>query len=200
MAEFIDDFLAHVYDPVKAREYYLRTRELKGRKKGSKEDPGGRVEIGKVGTAPKVAPKPTDTKRKQELLARLNRLKEVLDSMQARVDAAKARSGITTPTKKDETEKKSSEPDKAPKKQSAADKRKEAKAAKERYEKNKTAETAKGAQAVQDEIEKVQKQIAEARQELAEALAAARAKAPQPKTAVARRSPQKQEGNRQNEA
>lgn len=33
--EFVDDFLAHegtrVYDPVKAREYYLRTRELKGR-------------------------------------------------------------------------------------------------------------------------------------------------------------------------
>lgn len=26
--------LAHVYDPVKAREYYLKTRDLKGRKKG----------------------------------------------------------------------------------------------------------------------------------------------------------------------
>lgn len=31
---FIDDFLQHDYDPVKAREYYLRTRKLKGRKKG----------------------------------------------------------------------------------------------------------------------------------------------------------------------
>ncbi len=29
--EFIDDFLQHEYDPVKAREYYLRTRKLKGR-------------------------------------------------------------------------------------------------------------------------------------------------------------------------
>lgn len=28
---FIEDFLSHEYDPVKAREYYLRTRKLKGR-------------------------------------------------------------------------------------------------------------------------------------------------------------------------
>lgn len=30
--------LLHAYDPVKRREYYLRTRELKGRKKTSKLD------------------------------------------------------------------------------------------------------------------------------------------------------------------
>lgn len=38
-AEFIESFLAHYaseyYDPAKAREYYLRTRELKGRRSGS---------------------------------------------------------------------------------------------------------------------------------------------------------------------
>jgi DNA polymerase III delta prime subunit len=35
--EFIANFLEHkrVYDPVKAREYYLRTRELKGRRSAS---------------------------------------------------------------------------------------------------------------------------------------------------------------------
>lgn len=37
--DFIESILAHsgtrYYDPVKAREYYLRTRELKGRQKGS---------------------------------------------------------------------------------------------------------------------------------------------------------------------
>lgn len=32
--EFIEDFLQHEYDPVKARAYYLRTRKLKGRTKG----------------------------------------------------------------------------------------------------------------------------------------------------------------------
>lgn len=31
VGEFIDDILQHDYDPVKAREYYLRTRKLKGR-------------------------------------------------------------------------------------------------------------------------------------------------------------------------
>lgn len=32
VGDFIDDFLQHEYDPAKAREYYLRTRKLKGRK------------------------------------------------------------------------------------------------------------------------------------------------------------------------
>lgn len=32
--EFAKSFLAHAYDPVKAHEYYLRTRKLKGRKPG----------------------------------------------------------------------------------------------------------------------------------------------------------------------
>lgn len=31
--------LSHKYDPVKAREYYLRTRKLKGRKKGTTTPP-----------------------------------------------------------------------------------------------------------------------------------------------------------------
>lgn len=31
VGEFIDDFLQHDYDPVKRREYYLRTRKLVGR-------------------------------------------------------------------------------------------------------------------------------------------------------------------------
>ncbi len=33
VGEFVENFLQHEYDPVKAREYYLRTRELKGRQK-----------------------------------------------------------------------------------------------------------------------------------------------------------------------
>ena len=37
VGEFIEDFLEHEYDPVKARAYYLRTRKLKGRKPGSVE-------------------------------------------------------------------------------------------------------------------------------------------------------------------
>lgn len=37
---FVEDFLAHKYDPVKAHEYYERTKKLKGRKKGSSESEG----------------------------------------------------------------------------------------------------------------------------------------------------------------
>lgn len=33
------DGMAHAYDPVKAHEYYIRTRELKGRKKGQAKPP-----------------------------------------------------------------------------------------------------------------------------------------------------------------
>lgn len=31
---FVQDYLAHAYDPAKAHAYYLRTRKLKGRQKG----------------------------------------------------------------------------------------------------------------------------------------------------------------------
>ena len=43
------DGMAHAYDPVKAHQYYMRTRELKGRKKGS-----GKAVGGMTGTAPKT--------------------------------------------------------------------------------------------------------------------------------------------------
>jgi len=36
--EFLTDVLQHEYDPVKAREYYLRTRKLKGRKRKRVEE------------------------------------------------------------------------------------------------------------------------------------------------------------------
>ncbi len=37
---FLEDYLQHAeYDPVKAREYYLRTRKLKGRKAESPVNP-----------------------------------------------------------------------------------------------------------------------------------------------------------------
>jgi len=51
--DFIDDFLQHKseYDPVKAREYYLRTRKLKGRDGASKDKIAGAYERGTVADA-----------------------------------------------------------------------------------------------------------------------------------------------------
>lgn len=196
----MDHFIAHVYDAAKAREYYLRTRELKGRMKGM-----GVVGEGKVPAkpAPVAAPKKPSGDRKAVLKDRLGRLEEILDDLTARVEAAKARSGITTPTKKSAEADKSKDPSTPAKEKSSSQKKKDAKAAAERYEKNKTAETSKDAQAVQDEIEEVQKAIAEARAELAAALAKAKQKnaSSKPTTAAAGRPVQQQQkGDRQNEA
>jgi len=44
--EFVESFLAHVYDPVKAHAYYERTKKLKGRK-GPGFKPGPKTDAGK---------------------------------------------------------------------------------------------------------------------------------------------------------
>jgi len=46
------------YDPKKAHEYYLRTRKLKGRKKGASQ-PLATARVGTTKTAPKIVPKHT---------------------------------------------------------------------------------------------------------------------------------------------
>lgn len=200
----MDHFIAHIYDPAKAREYYLRTRELTGRKKGSAIEPGGPPVGSGVASAPAKPPaKPVVKGNRAAILKdRLGRLEEILDDLTARVEAAKARSGITTPTKKSGEADKSKDPSTSSKEKSSSQKKKDAKAAAERYEKNKTAETSKDAQAVQDEIEEVQKAIAEARAELADALAKAKQKnaSSKPKAAAGRPVQQQQKGDRQNEA
>lgn len=114
----------HAYDPVKAHQYYLKTRELKGRKKGravltpakgpAKGLPaankllGGKQPPGVVKTKP-VDPKVIQKKRKQikeriaqirKELADLNaRLKEKM--AEAREAEAKEKAGPTTAEKAD---------------------------------------------------------------------------------------------------
>lgn len=59
-----------VYDPAKAREYYLRTRKLKGRKKGSTDTPGLRT----AAAVPTAQRKKELTKRVQDLETKLKEL------------------------------------------------------------------------------------------------------------------------------
>lgn len=208
----MDRFLSHEYDPVKAKEYYERTKKLKGRRKGARPVGSSRP-VGKgVATTPRPAARavggpakpPTGrTKQMAELRARLGRLEQVLDDMQARVEAAKARAGITTPTKKTAaTEKSKESSSEEPSKKTSSQKKADAKAAKERYEKNKNPETSQQAQSVQDEIEEVQKKIAEAREELATALAKLKTSSskptPTPKPRAIAAPAKKKEGDRQN--
>jgi hypothetical protein len=108
------DLLEHAdfYDPVKAHEYYLRTRQLKGRRPGAQMQPNSSPRNGSNGsTAPQKrqpARNPQRPNRQQlqsqadqrtdALKVRIARLKAVLERL---VAEAKQRSGVKTPQKKD---------------------------------------------------------------------------------------------------
>ena len=91
-----DSALIHgrVYDPLKAREYYLRTRKLKGRKRGAPDSKP--ASSGKTSTngSKSVAKVP---KRQAELEAQKKALKEKVERLHAilekAVEEAKKRSG-----------------------------------------------------------------------------------------------------------
>jgi uncharacterized protein YceH (UPF0502 family) len=179
-------YLMHEYDPVKAREYYLRTRELKGRRVArSAPTPAGRVAGRQVAKAVKgatVLPKPAKPSSKNmtevriaALKKRLAELKVLLDKLR---DDAKRRSGVEVPTDKKDQKKAEKGPADS-KDKSAVQKAKEAKAAKERYEK------ANPEAALQAEIKAVEAKIAAAREKLKEAIAKAREKAAQPQKPTA---------------
>lgn len=52
-SEFIQNFLEHAYDPVKAHEYYLRTRKLQGKASAVEKAGAKEYESHVVGTAQK---------------------------------------------------------------------------------------------------------------------------------------------------
>lgn len=172
-----DSALIHgrsAYDPVKARAYYLRTRQLKGRQPGKGESSGGRRPAGRPAQTSKgrspAAARQARAEQKAALERRLDRLQEVLRSL---VDAAKKRSGVEDKTKKDKTStaKESSKKEKTEdKKLTAAQKREKAKADKERYEKEH--------QSVSSEISELQDKIKSVQDDIREALAEARKKRP----------------------
>lgn len=68
--EFVEEFLSHEYDPVKAREYYLRTRKLKGRQAAA--------------VKPTLDPAITSVEANASAGARRSKAKDLVD----RVDAA----------------------------------------------------------------------------------------------------------------
>lgn len=89
--------LARVYDPVKAHEYYLRTRKLKGRKKGRAEQPvGGRVgSVVKTALAGPRAKQPVRNnpqlqRQRQQAAARVTTLRKKLAELQTRLKEKEA--------------------------------------------------------------------------------------------------------------
>lgn len=173
--------IRHEYDPVKAREYYLRTRELKGRAKATVKTPVSRPTKPRTKAAPDRAAairsmherhakqKAASAKRVAELRARLDKLKLFLKAM---LDEAKAKSGekATKDAPKDDpsTTKRGSGKDDQ---KTASEKAKAAKAAKEKYEKENPEA------ALNDEIKEVLEKIEDARQKLKDSVQLARGKA-----------------------
>ena len=87
--------LSHVYDPAKARQYYLRTRQLKGRKTGTAPEPTSNnrsVALKSKVAVPPVTPKPVFNKSKDpmarvaEIKSRLNQLLELLQGVDVKED------------------------------------------------------------------------------------------------------------------
>lgn len=178
------------YDPAKAREYYLRTRHLKGRRKGPLADKTtmSRAEFlkkaqgneGKYDRPP--SPKEQREKleaQKEALIARLGRLQDVLEKL---VEAAKARSGIEV--KSDPSD---SPADKASRNESAkkntplteSQKREKAAKAREEYKKE------NGGPSLSTEVQQLQRKIADVRKKIETAMAEAKRKSSGPQNQTA---------------
>ena len=181
-----DSELFHgTYDPTKAREYYLRTRKLKGRKPTtatpSNPGRGGR----RPANAPKGAAGGTASRsktksrqaelraQKEALEKRLDRLREVLSEL---VKAAKKRSGGNPNKGKDkkdaapETQADKADRNKAEKKakpETASQKKEKAQKAKEAYEKENPNSLSTDVDILKSQVEdiqaKIQKALADAR-------------------------------------
>lgn len=182
-----------VYDPVKAREYYLRTRKLKGRQPGSSETMS-RAEFNKVATGNEgTYARPSNTaemraSRRKKLLAEKakleRRIQELQNALDLLVEAAKKRAGV----KPDKQDKKSpedptetaakNEKGKKDKPLTEAEKRKKREASREAYAKENHTSLAQ-------DVQTLHKQVKDIRAKLEQAVADARRKSSQSNHATA---------------
>lgn len=167
--EIDDSALFHgTYDPVKAREYYLRTRKLKGRQHGSPRVTGDTR--GRAGVS--GAPNRANTKsrhaeleaQKKALEKRLEHLRKVLAHL---VDAAKKRSGVDHHEKGKAKETQADKADrnaasKKSKPETAAEKKKRAKKAKDAYEKEHPNSLSEDVDILKVQVEDIRKKIQDA--------------------------------------
>ncbi len=116
------DGVRHAYDPEYARQYYLRTRKLKGRKKGTSPDTGlARNSRARTSVQPKKNPAVRAQQRKA-LAARIHVLEDKLRKLESKI------------RKREQEDRKSAK--EAAKPDTASEKRKKAKASKEYRDKN----------------------------------------------------------------
>lgn len=82
--------LMGAYDPIKAHEYYVRTRKLKGRKPGQSTSPNtesgrGNLQDPRTGKTRGEITKNARAKQKQELQERIGRLSKMLGQLEAKI-------------------------------------------------------------------------------------------------------------------
>ena len=154
-----DSALLHArapYDPAKAREYYLRTRKLKGRRSVRVVAPKGKGRPHAVPVPVKKSNRQAELKAERAALEkRLDRLRDILAQ---KVKAAKSRSGVEDHSKKSSREKAAKDQrGKNDKPLTASEKRQKADKAREDYKKE------HGSTSVSQEIADLRKQIADIR-------------------------------------
>jgi hypothetical protein len=121
------DTLVHLYDPQKAHEYYLKNRELKGRKPGQGEDASGGDRPNAQGplagkTKMQIA-KDARTKQRHELAAAVTGMEQrlqKLESMIRKKEAALKRSDQIQKAKKNKAAKEKDKPKTAAEKAKAS--------------------------------------------------------------------------------
>lgn len=167
--EFINTLVHEAeYDPAKRREYYLRTRELKGRAPGAIKTavprPGGTTPPPK-----KAVPKPAVKSKYAEVEARVEALKARLETLRKAlrelVEQAQQRAGKDPKDTKKPGEAK--KPDKQPEKLTPAQQAAKEKADKEYYEKNKGKILADQVKELETKIKSIQEKIKKMRAEAA---------------------------------
>lgn len=171
---------ARPYDPTKAHEYYLRTRKLKGRKKGIGADTGRSPQVTNItyltGPAKNQAKKDQHHQevaaRVAALQKRLDRLKNILAEL---VKAAKERSGVDT--KPDTTKKAEPAKDTQSKPKTASQKKEAAAKARDAYKKEHPQSLSKQEKSLQADLQQTREKIQQIREELKASVERARQKA-----------------------
>jgi hypothetical protein len=104
------------YDPIKAKQYYERTKQLKGRQRGSSEDP-------RTGKTREEIAKGARTRQRKELTERINSLSKKLDKLEALIKERESKEKSEDrkgKAKKERAAKEAAKPDSAAEKAEAA--------------------------------------------------------------------------------
>lgn len=163
--EFILKHATQPYDAAKRREYYLRTRELKGKMGTGKPFPTKTLKTAVQKTAKQVS-----TSNREEVQNKRKQVKARVDALNAKLDRLREiLKGLESGRDKRKYEKKDTGKEADRKEPTAAEKKEAAKEAKERRDKEAKQSPNQALKEVRDKIADLQEQIKEARRKLQEA-------------------------------